>query len=171
VHHIDFTILIYYDARSTKALSSSNIIVQEGRSRVGIVGSNSAEVGGVCCELYCRVEVSATSWSLVRRSPADCGVSECNREACTMRRPWPTADCCLHHGKNNYGYINWSLAWKTCNRDNRMSLYCRWDNDGVTIGVNYVCECGEGGLQWAQMLFHCFFCIRFSLTADLKRAR
>jgi len=27
----------------------------------------------VCCQL----EVSATSWSLVQRSPADCGVSLC----------------------------------------------------------------------------------------------
>jgi hypothetical protein len=27
----------------------------------------------VCCQ----VEVSATSWSLVRRSPTDCGVSLC----------------------------------------------------------------------------------------------
>jgi hypothetical protein len=31
----------------------------------------------VCCQ----VEVSATSWSLVQRSPAECGVSECDCEA------------------------------------------------------------------------------------------
>ena len=30
----------------------------------------------VCCEC-CRVEVSATSWSLVQRSPTDCGMSVC----------------------------------------------------------------------------------------------
>jgi hypothetical protein len=34
-------------------------------------------VSVVCCQ----VEVSATSWSLVQRSPDECGVSECDREA------------------------------------------------------------------------------------------
>jgi hypothetical protein len=31
--------------------------------------------------VYCQVEVSATSWSLVQRSRTECGVSECDREA------------------------------------------------------------------------------------------
>jgi hypothetical protein len=31
--------------------------------------------------VFCQVEVSATSWSLVQRSPTECGVSECDREA------------------------------------------------------------------------------------------
>jgi hypothetical protein len=58
-----------------------------GRSLTGIVGSNHARgclsvVSVVCCQ----VEVSATSWSLVQRSPTDCGVSEkCDREASTKR--------------------------------------------------------------------------------------
>jgi hypothetical protein len=31
------------------------------------------------------------SWSLVQRSPTECGVSNvCDREASVMRRPWPT---------------------------------------------------------------------------------
>jgi hypothetical protein len=34
-------------------------------------------VSVVCCQ----VQVSATGWSLVQRSPAECGVSECDREA------------------------------------------------------------------------------------------
>jgi hypothetical protein len=34
-------------------------------------------VSVVCCQ----VEVSATGWSLVQRSPTECGVSECDREA------------------------------------------------------------------------------------------
>ena len=43
-------------------------------------------VSAVCCQ----VEVSALGRSLVQRSPTDCGVSECGREASIMRRPWPT---------------------------------------------------------------------------------
>jgi hypothetical protein len=46
-------------------------------------------VSVVCCQ----VEVCATCRSLVQRSPNECGVSECDREASTVRGPWPTADC------------------------------------------------------------------------------
>jgi hypothetical protein len=52
--------------------------------------------------LCCQVEVPATGWSLVQRSPTECGVSECDREASIMRRPWPTRGCrasvkkCMH---------------------------------------------------------------------------
>jgi hypothetical protein len=47
-------------------------------------------VNVVCCQ----EEVSATGWSLVQRSPTECGVSECDREASIIRRPWPTRGCC-----------------------------------------------------------------------------
>jgi hypothetical protein len=60
-----------------------------GRSLAGITGSNPTGGHGslslvsvVCCQL----EVSATGRSLVRRSPTECGVSECNLEASTVRR-------------------------------------------------------------------------------------
>ena len=43
--------------------------------------------------VYCQVEVSATGWSLIQRIPTECGVSECDREASTLRKPWPTMDC------------------------------------------------------------------------------
>ena len=39
----------------------------------------------VCCQ----GEVPALGWSLVRRSPTECGVSEWDREALITRRPWP----------------------------------------------------------------------------------
>ena len=52
-------------------------------------------VSVVCCQ----VEVSATGWSRVQRSPTDCGVSECDHESSIMRRPWPTWGCCAM-GKN-----------------------------------------------------------------------
>ena len=43
--------------------------------------------------VFCHVEVSASGWSFVQRSTTDCGVSECDREASTMRKPWPTKAC------------------------------------------------------------------------------
>jgi hypothetical protein len=49
----------------------------------------------VSCEcVCCQVEVSASGWSLVQRSPTECGVSECDHEASIMKRPWPTRGSC-----------------------------------------------------------------------------
>ena len=45
-------------------------------------GHGSLSVVSVVC---CQVEVTATGQSLVRRSPTECGVSECNLETSTMR--------------------------------------------------------------------------------------
>jgi hypothetical protein len=47
-------------------------------------------VSVVCCQ----VEFSASHWALIQSSPTECGVSECDREASIMRRPWPNRDCC-----------------------------------------------------------------------------
>jgi hypothetical protein len=46
-------------------------------------------VSVVCCQ----VEVSAMSWSLVQRSPTDCGTSLCDLETSWMKRSWPTGGC------------------------------------------------------------------------------
>jgi hypothetical protein len=71
-----------------------------GRSLAVVVGSN--HVGGHGClsivsVVCCQVAVSSSGRSLVRRSPTECSVSECNREASIMRRPWSTRGL-LHHG-------------------------------------------------------------------------
>jgi hypothetical protein len=89
------------------------------RSLAGIAGSNPTVGHGCLCVVNvvcCQVEVSATSWSLVQRSPTGCGVSlfcvlsdrghwiglitrpeesygmcdvpELNRKAPIMRRTW-----------------------------------------------------------------------------------
>jgi len=47
-------------------------------------------VSVVCCQ----VEVSATGWSLVQRSPTECGVSECDRDVSIMKMALPTRSCC-----------------------------------------------------------------------------
>ena len=41
----------------------------------------------------CQVEVSVTGQSLVQRSPTESGVSECDLETLTVRRPYPTRGC------------------------------------------------------------------------------
>ena len=47
-------------------------------------GMDVSRVSVVCCQ----VEVSVSGWSLVQRSPTECGASECDHEPSTMRRPW-----------------------------------------------------------------------------------
>ena len=47
------------------------------------------EAGVVCSQ----VEVSSLGWSLVQTRSTDCGVSECDHESSTMRRPWFTGGC------------------------------------------------------------------------------
>jgi hypothetical protein len=62
-----------------------------GRSPAGIVGSNPTGSMDVCLlSMFCVVrQTSLSVWSLVLRSPTECGVSGCDREASIMR-PWPT---------------------------------------------------------------------------------
>jgi hypothetical protein len=60
------------------------------RSPAGIAGLNPAEGMDVCLLwvlCVCQVEVSATGWSLVQRSPTDCGASLCeDLETSRLRR-------------------------------------------------------------------------------------
>ena len=66
-----------------------------GRSPAETVGSNPTRGMDVCLlwVVCCQVEVSATSSSLVQRSPTECGASLCDIETSWMRRPWPTVGC------------------------------------------------------------------------------
>jgi hypothetical protein len=52
------------------------------------VDSNAAGVMDVSLVsvVCCQIEVSARGWSLVQRSPTECGVSECHCETSTMRK-------------------------------------------------------------------------------------
>jgi hypothetical protein len=68
-----------------------------GRALAGIVGSNPTESTDVCLFWVfecCQVEVSATDWSVVQRSPTECGVSECDLQTSKRRRPRPDRGCC-----------------------------------------------------------------------------
>jgi len=74
-----------------------------GRSLAGIADSNSTSGHGclsVVSFVCCQIEVSATSRSLIQRSPNLCGVSEYNSEVSKMRRPWNNRGCCARGGGN-----------------------------------------------------------------------
>jgi len=72
-------------------------IPMAARSEVSVCGRSFAGNGLEACQgrgclslvnvVCCQMEVSASGRSLVQRSSAECGVSECDREASTLRRP------------------------------------------------------------------------------------
>ena len=67
-----------------------------GRSIFRFVGFESRlghgylSLASVVC---CQVQVSVTERSLLQSNPTECGLSECDRAASRMRRPWPTRGC------------------------------------------------------------------------------
>ena len=62
-----------------------------------------------------QVEVSALGQSLVQRSPAECGVSECDCEASIMR-PWCTSGCCAM--KKRGLILKFCVMIHSCKADN-----------------------------------------------------
>jgi hypothetical protein len=62
----------------------------------------------VASVVYFQVEVSASGWSLVERAVTECGVSEYDREAPIMTKPWPTTDCCAIKKKHDRMIELWS---------------------------------------------------------------
>jgi len=59
----------------------------------------------------CQVEVSATKWSLVQRSPTDCGVSECALETSWMSRPRPIGDSHTKNKPTNKKISNYDMTF------------------------------------------------------------
>ena len=83
-------------------------------------------VSVVCCH----VEVSLTSWSVVQRSPTDCGVSLCvikkpQKSLWMRRRPRPTRGLSCQEEKKILFLYLWTANCKTKGsalNDNRLSL-------------------------------------------------
>jgi hypothetical protein len=78
------------------------------RLRAGIVGSNPTGSMDVCLlGVVCyQVEVSETIRLLVQRSRTECGVSECDHVASTIRRSSPTGICDAMGGKMQRIHFN-----------------------------------------------------------------
>ena len=68
-----------------------------GLSLAGVASSNPVERMEIC------VDISETGRSLVQRSPTECGVSECVREAAIMSKPSPTGRVVAPLGRGGEG--------------------------------------------------------------------
>jgi hypothetical protein len=84
------------------------------RVLAGVVGSNPAEGMDVSLmSVMCyQIQVSASGWSLVQRSPTDCGVSECDHESSIMRRPWLTVAVAPWQKKKSHFFMKNALKFK-----------------------------------------------------------
>ena len=69
-----------------------------------------------------QVEVSASGWSLVQRSPTDCGVSECDNESSIVRRPWPSGDVAPWWKTK----LSAAIFRHVCCSDQHLTLHARW---------------------------------------------
>jgi hypothetical protein len=88
----------------------------------------------VSCEC-CQTEVSASRWSLIQRSPAECGVSECDREAPIMGRSWPTGGLLRHWNGSTMTAYNAEL-WQQKLWNQAVILFC-WVADTEMQRVVY----------------------------------
>ena len=75
----------------------------ESRRAYGCLSHESA----VCCQ----VEASASCLSLVQTSTTEGDVSECDSEASTMRRTWPTRGCCAIRVEKTFLWITFSYGF------------------------------------------------------------
>jgi hypothetical protein len=72
----------------------------------------------VSCEYCVLSDRGLGLWSLVQRSLTECGVSECDRKASIMRKPWPARGCWAMKEDTRQEpvegiqqWITWLLLW------------------------------------------------------------
>ena len=75
------------------ASPSTAPIPMAARSKLWICGRS---LPGIAAARFLglRLRIPTGAWMSLVKSPTECGVSECDREASTMRRPWPPMGCC-----------------------------------------------------------------------------
>ena len=124
-------------------------------------------VNVVCCF---QVEVSATSWPLIHRSPTECGVSECDLETSWMRNHtqsmWMSLNRrCISGCISNMPLIM-TLKHDCWMSSDRLQWYWEIKKKSPLI----VCFVGEGNAM--SLYNYCLFCISyFSWWVRLRAGR
>ena len=73
-----------------------------GRSLSGTAVPDPAADMPVCCEC-CVLSGRGLCDELI--APTGCGMTECDRKASIMRRPWPTSGCCATETKKKHLFL------------------------------------------------------------------
>jgi hypothetical protein len=89
-----------------------NVKWHEGRKDLNSTKTNPTGGHGCLSVVCCQVEVYATSWSLVQRSPTDCGVSQ----MCVIVKPRRNEEAQAHIGLSSHKKKNRVANFNcTCN--------------------------------------------------------
>ena len=113
LHNMYYFSLYFIKYAGPRGLRGMSAAVRLLRSWVRIPSGVWMSVVSVVC---CQVEVPATSWSLVQRSPTDCCVAVCDLESSWMRRPSAAMGCSAERKKKslNMHYMERILKYKSC---------------------------------------------------------
>ena len=130
--------------------------------------------------VFCQVEVYASGRSLVQRSRTQCFLSECERKAAAMRRPWSTrglsrrekkCSVCVLYGSGNksdrvfpYTYV---MVW-FCNRDGMCFLR---GTKLFKCKRNFVCRSTGTRFSQGTSVFACqHHCTNLRISLHLRAA-
>ena len=97
-----------------------------GRSLAGILGSKPAESMSVSCECCVLSGRGLCVWLIARLEDSERGVSECDREALIMRRPWPT-------WRAKFGYCYSKIKW---HEESIRAWNCTIWRQVLLVGIN-----------------------------------
>jgi hypothetical protein len=85
-----------------------------------------------------QVEVYASGWSLVQRSPTECGVSEWDREASIMTKPWPIRDSSATKKKAKFFTWEKNTLWFRCSSCRNLYSVIKSMKGDATIVTRHV---------------------------------
>ena len=135
-----------------------------------------SRVSVVCCQL----EVSASDWSLVQRNPTDCGVSECVREASTIKSPWQTRVCCAMEGEGRFSlscsirHVIRTTGWERTESE----IWEQWSHIRYCITCSHTqgpykhkTGCRQSNVFWKFNRKVCFLIITVFRVNDLPTTR
>ena len=140
-------------ARSKAWVWASSLAVIVGLNPAGGRGCLSVVIV-VCCQ----VEVSASGWSPVQRSPTDCGVSECYHESSKTRGPWSTGGL-LHRGNKRHICVRDQGANKAVRRRFYVSVYLTQTSllvtncNSVWVHYLYMFRLRSAAIHWEEYRF------------------
>ena len=120
--------------------------------------------------VFCKVEVSASGWSLVQRSPTECDVSECD-EFSIMRRPWHTRAVAPWQ-KKKYFLQQW--CWLECLKQ-LINWFCLYSLllelsfilSSASLRILFVADLHNADLQTYKSTHEWHFLIR--ITCGVRR--
>jgi hypothetical protein len=112
--------------------------------------------------VFYHVKVSVSGWSLVQRSPTECGVPECDREAGTLRKHW-SARGFVHGGVGwGRGEYLYSANCEACAVYSPLSPYiCFYPSAPCQVNVL---------TSNVRLIYHFIFRIRYTFRYDSRKS-